>query len=211
MFATNEGLRIVAFLNSFVICCLCISAIGAAISCQHASRLSETSFDSKTIEDKTIVVQIALEHEDGRVLNASAVAPGDRLSLSVTVINVGQRGVFLRTDSGAGPFVDIDWVAADGSNVGWIPPSGEISMPTGRDWARYKYLSGTDEAGEIDGSVRDDQIVRLSREIRIPEETANAQRILLSVWLDLEYAVMRSDGFTSRREESQFRLRPIGN
>ena len=165
----------------------------------------------KTVEGKTIDVQIALEHEDGRVLSASAVAPGDRLSLSVTVINVGQRGVFLRTDSGVGLFVDINWVAGDGSNVGWIHPSGEISMPTGRAWARYKYLAGTDEAGEIDGSVRDDQIARLSREIRIPEEAANAQSILLSVWLDLEYAVMRSDGFTSRREERQFRLRPIGN
>ena len=187
-------------------CYLLAVALVLAIGCQHAAWQPGASSDSMAAASTAVAVQMALTQADGRALENSAVVPGSRVRLQATAVNVGQKGVFLRTDAGTGPFADVEWVAADGSRVGWIPPADEANAPTGNAWARYRYLTGTDEAGVAVGLARDDQVARMVKDIRIPEEATSAQSILVTVSLDLEYATAGSEGFTRRREARRFRL-----
>jgi len=181
--------------------------LGLTIACQHAAWTVKGCHDEATTTvGGGIYLQIALIGEDGRALDVAAQRVSSKIRVQVEVMNVGRKGMFLRTDAGTGPFVDIEWVAADGQVVEWIPPSDDANAPLGRYWARYKYLAGSDETGVSGGAVRDDQTARLVREVRVPDEATDARSILLTVWLDLEWATMGAGGLTHRRETRQFSL-----
>ena len=158
-----------------------------------ASRNGRTCLMPSSNAEIECPLLISACHADGRALDGTTIELGTEIQLRISVGNKGSKSVFVRTDDGVGPAVDLEWQDLAGVTNEHIFPPDAASGSFRRAGSKYELLAGVEITGMKDGQFRDDQTTQFFRRVRIPKHVDGARCLSLTVSVIIEYMVVGSD------------------